>query len=127
MDETIRQTIITQMQKPENKETLITIIRDLTGIEYPDIEFKQPTGERLKQYIRFETKAIVPEMGIVGRYIRNFEFSMSSDCAMDENSTLLYFMPSLSYSIINGGSNGFSLHGVIIYNTKYDTWSLRRN
>lgn len=119
--------------KKTNKEELLFMICKLTGIEFNDIEIVLSEKDLEEKYnhlnykMSLYTDSVRPDMGICGKYIYKFSFSMHyrTPTTTDDENILLSFYPSLGYKLMSGGSNGFETKGWIYYNVKNKEWILQ--
>lgn len=106
-----------------NKEKLLFLILKLTGIKFDDIKISENNDYKLT----LRTSKKRPDMGIIGKYIVDFEFSLHYRTPMTYSSgvVVLSFHPSLNYRLMSLGSNGFDTDGWFYYNVLKKEWTLR--
>lgn len=114
-----------QILNDENKTELLRLILKMTGIE-----FKTLTAEIGKDPYPYPTaigtESVRPEMGVVGRWIEKFAFGLyHREPVTNGDRVYLSYCPSLGYSLLSGGRNGFEIDRWFYYDCQINRWYIQ--
>lgn len=109
-----------------NKERLLFLILKETGIKFNDIKLGGIRKDELGYVMTLFTDEVRPEMGIVGRYINKFRFSLHYRIPKtEEGNIILSFCPSLNYDLFSLGGNGFDVDCWFYYDVNRKEWIVK--
>ena len=107
-------------ENKEVQEELLNRILKVTGIKFNTLTIRHEGGYK----ICIETDSVRPELGVCCQFIKSFTFGLY--WREPTNEGRLSFSPSLSYDLIEGGSNGFDTCSWFYYDAIAKHWIVSR-
>ena len=109
-----------------NKAKLLKLILKSTGIKFSEIEMHMDNTHSYPA--EFNTNKTRPELGVCTRWIDEFQFGLyrrePQTITMKDGTVYVYlsYCPSLGYTLIEGGSNGFDVKAWFYYGCQRQEW-----